>query len=205
MKTKLLTAAFFLFSATCMAQQQGSKVIFKAVDGSYYTGAIAEVKGTQYKVRYDNTDYDVWMSQEQFTVAANPNVFTSYGAQTKSTEPKTTTTVVKTSNPSTGNKPAEADIIKVMKSVWEKEANNFSPKVTITINSIIIGASAKATLAEEYEGIPHNALVTAAKIDFTQNTFYTSATKGVRRIMTASVYRDKFSEWAVMNIGTKYP
>jgi hypothetical protein len=205
MKTILLSASFFLFTVMCSAQQQGSKVIFKAVDGSYYTGAVAEVKGNQYKVRYDNTDYDVWMTQDQFTVAANPNVFTSYSNnQAKTTETKTTKPVVQTTA-STGSKPNEADITKVMKDVWEKEKSSFSPKVTITINSIIIGASAKATLAEEYEGIPHNALVTAAKIDFTQNAFNSNETRAVRRIMTASVYRDKFGEWAVMNIGTKYP
>jgi len=104
-----------------------------------------------------------------------------------------------------GGKPTKADITKVMKNNWEKAATSLTPKVTIDINEIIIGTSAKANYAQELEGVPKGATVTTAKIDFTQNSFYTNDTQKVRRITKAWVYRDEFKQWAVMNTATTYP
>ena len=109
------------------------------------------------------------------------------------------------SSNSAGEKPTKDDVIAVMKSNWEKAGSNLNPKVTITINSITFGSSSKANYADELEGIPKNALITAAKIDFTANTFYSDGVQKTRRIMTASVYKNKFNEWDVMNTGTVYP
>ncbi len=106
---------------------------------------------------------------------------------------------------SAGEKPTKDDVIAVMKSNWEKAGSNLNPKVTITINSITFGSSAKANYADELEGIPKNALITAAKIDFTENTFNSDGVHKTRRIMTALVYKNKFNEWDVMNTGTVYP
>jgi len=105
----------------------------------------------------------------------------------------------------TGDKPTKGDITKAMKNKWEKAATNLNPKVTIDINEIIIGPSAKANYAQELEGVPKGAVVTTAKIDFTQNSFYTTETQKVRRITKAWVYRDEFKQWAIMNTGTTYP
>src|SRR5665647_493399 len=109
------------------------------------------------------------------------------------------------SSNATGEKPTKDDVIAVMKGNWEKAGSNLNPKVTITINSITFGSSAKANYADELEGIPKNALITAAKIDFTTNTFYSNEVQKTRRIMTASVYKNKFNEWDVMDTGTVYP
>lgn len=103
-----------------------------------------------------------------------------------------------------GQKPTKADVTKVMKDKWEKEKTNTSPKTTITINDIKFGNSEKSNYAHQLEGIPKGALVTHAKIDFTETTFYTDQTRNVRRVMTAFVYKDQFGDWAVMNNGTKY-
>ena len=109
------------------------------------------------------------------------------------------------SSNATSEKPTKDDVIAVMKSNWEKAGSNLNPKVTITINSITFGSSSKANYADELEGIPKNALITAAKIDFTANTFYSDGVQKTRRVMTASVYKNKFNEWDVMNNGTVYP
>jgi hypothetical protein len=108
-------------------------------------------------------------------------------------------------NCSDAQKPTKADITKVMNTTWEKAASSLNPKVTVTINDIKLGTSSKANYSQELSGIPKNALVTSAKIDFTENTFYTGETRKVRRITTAWVYKDQFNEWAVMNTATTYP
>ncbi len=92
-----------------------------------------------------------------------------------------------------------------MKATWEKKQTQFEPKVTITVNNLIIGSSAKATYAEALDGIPQGALVTAAKMDFTANTYNSDGIHSTRRIMTLSVYRNKFNEWDAMNTGCIYP
>ena len=108
-------------------------------------------------------------------------------------------------NKATGQVPTKDDIINVMKATWEKKATQFEPKVTITVNNLIIGSSAKANYAEELDGIPKDALVTAAKMDFTANTYNLDGIHTTRRIMTLSVYRNKFNEWEAMNTETTYP
>jgi len=115
------------------------------------------------------------------------------------------TSLLACNSTSSGDKPTKDDVIAVMKSTWEKAGSNMNPKVTITINSIVFGSSSEANYAEELDGIPKSALVTAAKIDFTANTFYTDGVQKTRRIMTASVYKNKFNEWDVMNTATVYP
>ena len=104
-----------------------------------------------------------------------------------------------------GEKPTKEDVTKAMKLTWEKAASTTAPKSTVTINDITFGTSEKANYAQELEGVPKDALITNAKIDFTENIFYDSETKHTRRIMTAWVYKDKFNEWAVMNTYTAYP
>jgi len=104
-----------------------------------------------------------------------------------------------------GEKPTKEDVTKTMQLTWEKPASTTAPKSTVTINDIKFGSSEKANYAQELEGVPKEALITNAKIDFTENIFYNDQTKHTRRIMTAWVYKDKFNEWAVMNTYTSYP
>jgi hypothetical protein len=102
-------------------------------------------------------------------------------------------------------KPTKDDITKSLKATWEKAATSFAPKTTVTVNEIKFGTSEKSNYKQQLEGVPKGALITNAKIDFTENTFYTSETRKVRRIMTAWVYKDAFGEWAIMNTYTAYP
>ena len=46
----------------------GSKVSFTAVDGKTYTGTVTQIQGEQYKVKYDNVDFDAWLTAPQFRV-----------------------------------------------------------------------------------------------------------------------------------------
>lgn len=101
-----------------------------------------------------------------------------------------------------GQKPTKADITTAMNKTWEKQA---VPKQTVKINDIKLGTSEKSNYAQQLEGVPKNALVTHAKIDWDLNVFYTNTTRVTRRITTAWVYKDQFNEWAIMNIGTVYP
>jgi len=103
------------------------------------------------------------------------------------------------------DKPTKADITKAMKSKWEKAATPLNPKVTIDINEILLGTSAKANYAQQLQGVPKDVTVTTAKIDFTQNSFFATETQKVRRITKAWVYRDEFKQWTIMNTATTYP
>lgn len=46
----------------------GSKVSFAAVDGKTYTGTITQIQGDKYKVKYDNFNFDAWLTAPQFRV-----------------------------------------------------------------------------------------------------------------------------------------
>ena len=183
MKHYFILIVIILFYTPAFPQIVGSKVSLTAVDGKPYTGTITEIQGEKYKIKYDSYDFDAWLTSNQFTVTDN-NV-----PQQKST----------------GAKPTIADVTKVIKADWEKGPTGMEPKKTVTINDIKFGASEKSNYAMQLEGVPIGALVTHAKIDFTENKFYNNETQHVRRIMTAWVYRDQFGEWAVMNTYTAYP
>jgi len=189
------------------AQQTGNKVQLTAVDGKVYTGTITDVSNGKYKVHYDNFNFDAWLTKDQFQVISNnaPAPGNTNVVNNQNNEQQNNQAEDKKIKMSTGSKPTKDDVIAVMKSAWEKAGNSMNPKVTITINSIVFGSSSKANYADELEGIPKNALITVAKIDFTANTFYTDGVQKTRRIMTAAVYRNKFNEWDVMNTATVYP
>lgn len=106
---------------------------------------------------------------------------------------------------SQAQKPTNDDITKVLKATWENSKSSNQAKKTVTINSIKLGMSEKSNYAQQLEGVPKNAWITHAKIDFTQNTFYSNETQPVRRIMTVWVYRDQFGDWGIKNVGTVYP
>lgn len=200
MKRTLLLLAFAFTGSVVYAQEVGSKVILKTNEGSYYTGTVAEISNGKYRVLYDNTDFEAWVGSDQFSIAANPTRFTSYkGANEQKT------TVAEPPRNKNNAIPTQEDIITALRKIWEKEPTTLRPKTTITISNLTIGTSAKANYALELEGVPKNAMVTSAKIDFTENQFHTSGTQKVRRIMTTRVYRDQFNEWAVMSTGTIYP
>ena len=65
-KTSLLFVVLAFFSISLFAQNLGSKVSFPGTDGRTYTGVIKEIKGDQYKVKYDGYDFEAWLVKAQF-------------------------------------------------------------------------------------------------------------------------------------------
>jgi len=100
-------------------------------------------------------------------------------------------------------KPTKADITNAMKSTWEKAQTSAEPKKTVTINDIRFGTSERSNEIQQANGVPKGALITNAKIDWTQTLFYSNETQHVRRLMTAWVYKNAFDEWEVMSNGSK--
>ncbi len=97
------------------------------------------------------------------------------------------------------------DIVEaVLKSNWDKEASSTNAKSTLTLNDVRFGPATRATVQEvQVEGIPDNAMVTPAVVDFTVRTYYSSGTQAVRRVREARVYKDKMGDWAVMTGSVK--
>ncbi len=92
----------------------------------------------------------------------------------------------------------------VLKSSWDKEATSTNAKSTLTLNELRLGPATRATVQEvQVEGIPDNAMVTPAVVDFTVRTYYTNETQAVRRVREARVYKDKMGDWAVMTGSVK--
>lgn len=48
------------------AQTIGSKVSFTASDGKTYTGIVIGLKGAEYKIKYDGSDFEAWLTSGQF-------------------------------------------------------------------------------------------------------------------------------------------
>ncbi|MFI5131676.1 MAG: zinc ribbon domain-containing protein, partial [Chitinophagales bacterium] len=80
----------------------GSRVSFVATDGKTHTGTIKEIKGDQYRIKYDSSDFETWLNKDQFSIVAvtstqpvyipapNPNVSytkTSASAARRSASP----------------------------------------------------------------------------------------------------------------------
>ena len=91
-----------------------------------------------------------------------------------------------------------------MKERWSKPATASNPRSVLTLNSAKFGKPYKATAQEvQVEGIPQNAMVTSAVVDFTVRNYHSNETQAVRRVREARVYRDKMNEWAVMTGSVK--
>ena len=99
---------------------------------------------------------------------------------------------------SSGAQPTREDVERAMREAWEKSGDNFSPRTTVEFNEIKFGSTYPANEQNAIDGIPPDAAVTAALIDFTVRTYHSNTTRAVRRKREAAVYLDKFGEWAVM-------
>ena len=97
-----------------------------------------------------------------------------------------------------GPGPTRADIEKAMRATWEHPASATQARTNIDFNTVKIGKAYPANAQDVVDGVPPDAEVTAALIDFTVRDHYTDRTAAVRRQREAKVYRDKFGEWAVM-------
>ena len=53
-----------------IAQSIGEKVQLLAVDGQKYNGVVKEIKGDQYRIKYDGFDFEAWLTSDQFSVIA---------------------------------------------------------------------------------------------------------------------------------------
>jgi len=76
----------------------GAKISFPGTDGRTYTGTITGMQGTNYKVKYDDYDFEAWITRQQFTVLDNGRA-NSY--KTQMTQP--VYTAPNTGNAVTGN------------------------------------------------------------------------------------------------------
>lgn len=199
-KNVLSTLVATLFTIISFAQNKGDNVELVGEDGKTYTGKITEISNGKYKVLYDGYDFSAWLTDNQFKVINSGTPVPPQSKKNNNNGPNTAAP-----QKSTGQIPTIADITATLKSIWETEGTSLKPKETTTVNSIKIGSSEKSNYAQQLEGVPKTSVVTHAKIDFTQNIFYTNETQQVRRIMTAWVYRDQFNEWKIMNAGVVYP
>ncbi len=59
---------FKLFSNEEAENLIGAKITFPGTDGRTFTGTITEMQGANYKVKYDNYDYEAWITRPQFTI-----------------------------------------------------------------------------------------------------------------------------------------
>lgn len=97
------------------------------------------------------------------------------------------------------NPPTQQIVEQTMKGYWDKTETSTNPKSTLTLNSVRFGKAYRATVQEvQVEGIPEDAMVTPAVVDFTVRTYYNSETQAVRRAREARVYKDKMDDWRVM-------
>jgi hypothetical protein len=100
--------------------------------------------------------------------------------------------------------PVAADVEKVLKGEWDKAPSSLNPKSVLTLNAVKLGNPARATKQEvQVEGIPENAAVTPAIVDFTVRTYYTGETQALRRVREARIYKNKMNDWAVMTGSAK--
>ena len=104
---------------------------------------------------------------------------------------------------SAAQSPTKTDIVKALRSTWDRPQTSSGPKQSVTIHSIKIGSGAKANVQDKIDGIPGTATVTIAQIDFTDRQYYNDQTMATHRIMTAKVYKDQFGDWAVKSNGMK--
>jgi hypothetical protein len=178
-----------------------------ADNGKTYTGTIRAIQGKKFKVKYDLSTSEAWLTRDQFMVTNKTTRVPAPGQnnnlQITNNNTGNDRNVVEQKSP--GGKPTNADITAALKATWEHPQSTNRERQTVTINDIKIASSEKATLKHQYDGIPKDALVTSVKIDFTQNAFYTNETQYTRRIMTALVYKDQFGDWKIMNVGVVYP
>jgi hypothetical protein len=109
--------------------------------------------------------------------------------------------------------PTRAVVETALKASWDRAASSTNVRQALTLNSVRFGTPAPATAQEwQVEGIPRNAQVTPAIVDFTVRSYYNTETQALRRVREARVYRDKMGDWAVMtgsvrgqDVSTKEP
>lgn len=103
-----------------------------------------------------------------------------------------------------GDSPTRDIVETVLKSSWNRQATDFTPRAELTLNDVRFGKSYRATLRDtQIDRIPEGAMVTPAIVDFTVRTFYTDQTQAIRRQREARVYQDNMGDWAVMTGSVK--
>lgn len=68
--------ALILFKAV-FAQTIGTKVSFTAIDGKSYTGVVKEIRGNQFKIKYDGFNFESWLLNNQFSFVNTSGNFTN--------------------------------------------------------------------------------------------------------------------------------
>ena len=100
--------------------------------------------------------------------------------------------------------PSQAVVEQVLKISWDREATDFTPKATLSLNGVRFGKPYTATLRDvQIDRIPEGAVVTPAIVDFTVRSYYRDQTQATRRVREARIYRDGMGDWAVMTGSVK--
>lgn len=90
---KIIISLLIIFTCfTTAAQQIGSKVSFKAVDGKTYTGVVKEIENSRYRIKYDGYEFESWLDGSILTFLNAPPTPPSL-PQTNNSQPKNANTV----------------------------------------------------------------------------------------------------------------
>lgn len=100
-----------------------------------------------------------------------------------------------------GEVPTEAVVAETLRASREKPASVSFPRSTVEVHSVTLGKSDAPTEQQVVDGVPRDAWVTTALIDWTQRLHYTNATNARRMLTEAIAYKDAFGGWAVMTGG----
>jgi hypothetical protein len=104
---------------------------------------------------------------------------------------------------SSSDKPTKEVIENALHKQFDMDGTTGSPRRAIEVHDVKIGSTEGTDEQDRIDGIPEKSAVTMAKIEVTERTFYTDATKARRRIITAKVFKDAFDEWKVMTDGSE--
>lgn len=80
----ILSFVLVIWCLIATAQQVGSKVSFKAVDGKTYTGIVKEIENSRYKIKYDGFEFESWLERDILTFINLPS---APAAPTQNTQP----------------------------------------------------------------------------------------------------------------------
>lgn len=103
--------------------------------------------------------------------------------------------------------PSQAVVENVLKKQWAPVSTmTGGQKKSVTVHSIKLGNSAKASLSDTgVDGVPRGGTVTPVLVDFTVREYYSDSTQAVRRVREARVYKDAFGEWRMLGGSARAP
>jgi hypothetical protein len=94
-----------------------------------------------------------------------------------------------------------------LKKQWEPvNSITGAQKRSVTVHSVKLGKSAKATLSDVgINGVPKGATMTPVLVDFTVREYYNDSTQAVRRVREGKLFKDSFDEWRLLTGSPRVP